>query len=375
MAIENLLENVDSQIIKIRTKSLDVSFNELYDMYKNGELTISPDYQRLFRWEEEKQSRFVESLILEMPVPPIFVIETDDGIYELIDGLQRISSYLHFRGEKLDVEDDDPDDEHDEANQDDYLRLEGCDIVPDLNGLTFNELPKALQIKIKRSFVRMEVIKKESETALKYHMFKRLNTGGELLSAQEIRNCTIRLLGAQGMDFLEECSHNKDFANVIKRIGKDKLKTRYDQELVLRFFAIKNDIENYRYPVTEYLTRYLENVTTEETPFDYDKERKIFQDTFRFINEQIGEAAFSGMAISGTIKNEFVLYYFDGIAIPLALLIDQINACNCATEIKTKIEEIKFGQELQSYKTGSVNGVRTRIKLFMEGVQEILERK
>ena len=64
MAIENLIENIDSQIIKIRTKSLDVSFNELYDMYQNNELTISPDYQRLFRWEEEKQSRFVESLIL-----------------------------------------------------------------------------------------------------------------------------------------------------------------------------------------------------------------------------------------------------------------------------------------------------------------------
>mgnify|MGYP001224043562 CR=1 FL=1 len=76
--------NIDSQIIKIRTKSLDVSFNELYDMYQNNELTISPDYQRLFRWEEEKQSRFVESLILEMPVPPIFVIETEDGVYELI---------------------------------------------------------------------------------------------------------------------------------------------------------------------------------------------------------------------------------------------------------------------------------------------------
>lgn len=100
MALENLIENVDSQIIQIRTKSLDVSFNELYDMYKDGELTIAPDYQRLFRWEEEKQSRFVESLILEMPVPPIFVIETQNGVYELIDGLQRISSYLHFRGGK-----------------------------------------------------------------------------------------------------------------------------------------------------------------------------------------------------------------------------------------------------------------------------------
>lgn len=246
MAIENLIENIDSQIIKIRTKSLDVSFNELYDMYQNNELTISPDYQRLFRWEEEKQSRFVESLILEMPVPPIFVIETEDGVYELIDGLQRISSYLHFRGERLG-----------ETN-DDFLVLHGCDIVEDLNGITFDLLPKALQIKIKRSFVRMEVIKKESETSLKYHMFKRLNTGGELLSAQEIRNCTIRLLGSKGIDFLEECSKNTDFISVINRVAIEKRKTKYDQELILRFFAIKNDIDNYKYPVTEYLTRYLE---------------------------------------------------------------------------------------------------------------------
>lgn len=368
MPIENLIENVDSQIIKIRTKSLDVSFNELYDMYQNGELIISPDYQRLFRWEEEKQSRFIESLILEMPVPPIFVIESDEGIYELIDGLQRISSYLHFRGEQLGEINDD-------AESSDSLILHGCDIVPDLNGLSFDGLPKALQIKIKRSFVRMEVIKKESEKSLKYHMFKRLNTGGELLSAQEIRNCTIRLLGSEAIDFLEECSHNKDFVDVISRIGKDKFNSRYDQELVLRFFATKNDIDNYRYPVTEYLTRYLEKITTGEVAFDYDKERRIFQDTFHFINEHLKSDAFSGKASSGTLRNEFVLYYFDGIAVPLATMIGQITSCDCADAIKSRIEEIKFGSDLQSYKTGSVNGVKTRIRLFTEGVQNVLDGK
>ena len=176
------------------------------------------------------------------------------------------------------------------------------------------------------------------------------------------------------MDFLEECSRNRDYINAIKRIGKDKLKTRYDQELVLRFFATKNDIENYRYPVTEYLTRFLEKITTGEIEFDYDKERQIFQDTFCFINEHFGEEAFSGKTSSGTVKNEFVLYYFDGIAVPLASLIDQIKYCNCAADIKTQIEEIKFGEELQSYKTGSVSGVKARIKLFTEGVQEILDR-
>ena len=84
MRIANLIQDVDNQIIQIRTKSLDVSFNELYDMYIDGELAISPDYQCLFRWDEEKQSRFIESLILEMPVPPTFVIETEEGVYELI---------------------------------------------------------------------------------------------------------------------------------------------------------------------------------------------------------------------------------------------------------------------------------------------------
>lgn len=361
MAIENLIENVDSQIIKIRTKSLDVSFNELYDMYKNKELTISPDYQRLFRWEEEKQSRFVESLILEMPVPPIFVIEADEGVYELIDGLQRISSYLHFRGERLG------------ETENDFLVLQGCDIVDDLNGLTFEKLPKALQIKIKRSFVRMEVIKKESETSLKYHMFKRLNTGGEILSAQEIRNCTIRLLGAKGINFLEECSKNTDFQSVIKRIASDKIKTRYDQELVLRFFAIKNDIDNYKYPVTEYLTRYLEKITEGNITFDFDEEKKVFEKTFGFIKEYLGEEAFSGKTSSGTIRNEFVLYYFDGITVSVANLIGKITGCDCTQKVVEAINEIKYGPELQSYKTGSINGVKTRIRLFTEGVEKVLD--
>lgn len=74
---------------------------------------------------------------------------------------------------------------------------------------------------------------------MKYHMFKRLNTGGELLSAQEIRNCTIRLLGSKGIEFLDKCSQNEDFKAVIKRIGEDKFKSKYDQELVLRFCSEK----------------------------------------------------------------------------------------------------------------------------------------
>lgn len=365
MALDSLITNVDDQIIKIRTRSLDVSFNELYDMFQNHELLIAPDYQRLFRWERDKQSRFIESLILEMPVPPIFVIEKEDGVYELIDGLQRISSYLHFRGANLH-----PDDEGD---SDDFLILEGCDIVKELNGYDFNQLPKSIQIKLKRSFVRMEVIKKESETSLKYHMFKRLNTGGELLSAQEIRNCTVRLLGAKAITFLEECSKDGNFIEVTKRMGDDKLKTKFDQELVLRFFAMKNNLDEYKYPVTDYLTRYLEQITIGEKNFDYEKERDIFKRTFAFINQNLGADAFSTVTIQGSVRNDFVLYCFDGISIPIALLLDKIEKKEDKTEIIDKINQIKFGSDIQSYKTGSVNGVKTRIRLFTEGVEEVVD--
>ena len=101
----NIIKDLEDKIKSVRTRSLDLSFNELVDMYKNEELIIAPDYQRLFRWSEANQSRFIESLLLEMPIPPIFVVELNEGVYELIDGLQRISSYLHFRGELREYDD------------------------------------------------------------------------------------------------------------------------------------------------------------------------------------------------------------------------------------------------------------------------------
>ncbi len=149
-----LIKSIDQKIEKIRSRPLDLSFNELLDMHKNKELIIDPEYQRLFRWSEGKQSRFIETLLLEMPIPPIYVIEIEDSIYELIDGLQRISSYLHFRGEHPD-----------RKNQ--RLTLTECDVATELNDYTFDSLPTALQIKLKRNFVRVEVIKKESDSRLR----------------------------------------------------------------------------------------------------------------------------------------------------------------------------------------------------------------
>jgi hypothetical protein len=138
----NLIESIASNLRRTSTQALDLSFNELLDMYEEGELNITPDYQRLFRWTEGQRSRFIESLLLEMPVPPIFVIEEEQGTYQLIDGLQRISSYLHLRG-KLKAP-------HLRApiKEGDALLLVDCDIISELNGLSFDALSTALQIRL-----------------------------------------------------------------------------------------------------------------------------------------------------------------------------------------------------------------------------------
>ena len=203
----SLIQAADEQVAKVRTQGKDYSFNELLSMYEDDELVIEPDYQRLFRWSNVQASRFIESVILELPLPPIFVIEIDEGKYELIDGLQRISSYFYFRG-KLNAP-------HRNISLGNALELDGCDIVAGLDGYTYELLPRALEIKLKRHTIRVEVIRKESESRIRYHMFKRLNKGGSILSEQEIRNCTIRLLDNTVNKFLIDCSKNEDFANTV----------------------------------------------------------------------------------------------------------------------------------------------------------------
>lgn len=358
-----LVENVDTQLANIRTKSLDVSFNEIYDMYSDSELIITPEYQRLFRWSDEKQSRFIESLLLEMPVPPIFVIEVDNGVYELIDGLQRISSYLHFRGVKIrkDIETSEP------------LSLVGCDIIDSLNGTMFDTLPKPLQIKLKRSFVRMEVIRKESEPGLKYHMFKRLNNGGELLSDQELRNCTIRLLNSEGINFISKCAKNKDFQEVTSTISDDKRKKQYAEEMVLRFFSLKNDIENYAYPLSDYLTEYLEKMTKNCQSFDFDKEQKIFEETFSVINKALGKEAYAIKAKSGKYKDEFKNQLYDAITIAVSEYCDTLVSVEDLSGLNTIFEDIKLNSDyLSSIKSGSLANTKSRILVFKKGVEQFL---
>ena len=368
MPIDDLIENIDKNIFNVRTRSYEISYNELYDMYLCGELIIVPEYHRLFRWGTGTQSRFIESLLLEIPTPPIYVVETEDRIYRLIDGLQRVSTYLHFRGGILPGNSSG----NGQGNPDNhFLRLEGCDIVPDLNGLTFNQLPKSLQIKIKRSFIRIEIVKKDKSDTLKYYMFKRLNTGGALFSAQEIRNCTIRLLGEHGINFIEECSCNADFRKAVSSTDTKWDIGKYDQELVLRFFAFKNDISDCMHSISEFLTSYLEKVTMQPVYFNWYYEKNLFSETFRFISDYLGEDTFLGDH-DGSAPGQFILYYYDCISVAVAGQIDRIMECDCKSAVADEIRNLKSRVSLECHLEEQVSSIMAGIDMFRDGIQQIL---
>ncbi|MBC2214173.1 DUF262 domain-containing protein [Listeria welshimeri] len=337
-----LIKSVEDKIKSVRTRSLDLSFNELLDMYMDEELKIDPEYQRLFRWSEGKQSRFIESLLLELPVPPIFVIELEEGIYELMDGLQRISSYLNFRG-KLDEEEE-------------PLTLVDCDIVSELNGLTYKDLPKPLEIKLKRNFIRVEILRKESDSRLRYYMFKRLNTGGEILSEQEIRNSTIRLLDSGFNDLLIQLSQDQYFKDTLANLSETKVNQKYDQELVLRFLAFKNNIGEYKHDVSDFLTEYMEQATLllQTDSFDTERQRQEFIKTFKILAKSMGGSVFASVSTKGKPSKGFLVYHFEAFSLGIQCVLDKINPDNDdeIIELEKIFMEIKKDVQFKKLTTG-----------------------
>lgn len=347
----DIVAAIAANIKQASTHALDVSFNELLDMSANKELNISPDYQRLFRWTEGQRSRFIESLLLEMPVPPIFVIEEEGGTYQLIDGLQRISSYLHLRGQ-LEAPHLDP-----PVKVGDILTFSDCDIVEELNGLTFDDLPTSLQIRLKRAFIRMEVIRKETDPRFKYHMFKRLNTGGEVLSAQQVRNASIRLLDANFPDFVIELSNNENFRLCTTSLTQERKLSAFDQELVLRFIALKNVRDRFKHEVSDFLTEYMESVAdpTKSDKISFKQERSVFEKTFKVLANSIGEYAFSFSNRDATkLTAGFSIYHYEAITIGIQPFLDRLNPDDAGEmeKLKDQLTAIKLNRDFIAITTG-----------------------
>ena len=343
-----LLQAIDTKIGEVRTDAIDLSFGEIINLKRENEIRIDPEYQRLFRWSEEQKSKLVESVLLRLPIPPIFFIENEDGRYELIDGLQRVSSMAQFiEAGAIDRE---------------PLQLIGCDIVPELNGLIFDQLPLTFRLQLKRSAVRALIIKRQSRDFLRYEMFKRLNTGGSELSEQEIRNCSARIFGLIGIEFYEflmRLSVKGEFYRLTETLAESDQEKRGREELALRFFAAKDGAEFYHGNVADWLNGYMDAVLLGKKPFNYKDQEAIFGRVFSAIERTSGEGAFCKFK-EDTPVGGLAPAYYEAMVCAFARTIDKVESGNPG-RINAAIIQAR---QSDNFKQNVGTGANKRSKLF-----------
>jgi hypothetical protein len=361
---DKIEKSIEEKIGEVRTDAFDLSFGEIVSLYKAEprEFEISPDFQRFFRWSEEQQSRLIESILLELPIPQIFVIENENGVIELIDGLQRISSVIQFIEPTLLKEPNNT-----------PLILSGCDIITELDSKKFEDLPLSLRLRIKRSSVRTVVIKRQSTPTLRYSMFKRLNTGGSELSSQEIRNCTSRMAGDAGTrfySFLQKCAKQVDFSACTESLSQTDRDQRQDEELVLRFFALKNAQTMFRGNIRDWLDDYMECVVFGKLPFEYQDEELAFIRLFRFLNTVLGEGAFVKYREDNPLGG-LAPAYFEAVSVGTWRALTKIENTIAPKVVKDTIVETVQMEDFRS-QVGPGANTMLKLKRRVEIIQDAL---
>lgn len=338
----NLLKELDRRSSEIRFEVIDFSAGELIRLHQDKEINIQPAFQRMFRWTQAQQSRLIESMLLGLPVPQIVLFQREDGVLELIDGLQRVSSIIRFITGKTPQESKD--------DQDQTTKLDGCDILPSLNGKIFADFESVLQLELKRKTLRAIVIRRTNDPNLRYEMFKRLNAGGSPAEAHEVRNASLRIIGAAGetfLQFLDRCSKYRPFEDLTDTLSDVAKRRLGRQELVLRFFALKNSIKTYKGNISDWLDDYSEAVAKKEVSFDYAHEQPLFEKAFTVLADKLGSEAFlkhkNNRALGGLAPA-----YFDAVTMGVLPLLDRLAAAN--PELAKDILNKAVGHENEDFR-------------------------
>lgn len=346
----NQLEQLEDEILKGRNSlsadRLDMSFGELMNMYSNSELVIDPEFQRLFRWDIDQRTRFIESLLLGIPIPSIFVAEDRDGKWEIVDGLQRLSTIFSFFGML----------KHTPEKND--WALEVGDVISSLSGLKVSDLPIKYQLNIKRSVCRIEVVKWDSNYDMRYELFNRLNTGGSPLTDQEIRNCIFRGISIEFTNLIKDLASNQLFVDLIQPTQKQKDELYLD-ELVLRFFSLYQNYSEVDKKLSEHMTEYMKLATAGKV--DYQHKTEIF-------NRVVGTVSKGGRSTLVAKNGQFSTSLYDGIFNGVAENLEYYENHDIG-ELISKIEKLKEDEE---FKKGSGVGsnykerVKKRIRRALE---------
>lgn len=350
---EDDYSNLD--IYNIDSWGADLSFRELVDMYKNAEL-IKPEMQRKYVWDKTEASRFVESVLLGLPVPSIFLAKTDKEEMLIVDGYQRIMTIYDYINGIF-------------SGDNKTFKLSNSKKINSIwRNKSFNELSQTEQRKIKSTTIHAIIFRqkepKNDDTGM-YQIFERINTAGRILTSQEIRNCVYQ---GKFNKFLIDLNLNSNWRELFGLKNEDQ--RMRDIEFVLRFFALSDDFIKNTDLVSISLKEYLNKFMGENKELSDDKiniMKKNFETAMDFILINFGKEAFNNIGSEGKRVKKFHPTIFDAIAISTLNFLK--TGETAASDLKKKREDLLKNDEFKNFisvRTTNLESIRGRISKASE---------
>ena len=287
----SLDQEIHARRTEIRSDGYPMSIGELINIYKDGELDIHPEFQRYYRWSDDQKSRLVESILLGIPIPSIFVSQRHDGVWDVIDGLQRLSTILELVGQLKDAS----------GKTIPPLTLKRTKYLPSLEGTRWedDDPSRAIgahnQLIIRRAKIDIHIVLRESSESSKYELFQRLNTGGSQLSEQELRNDILIMVSPDAFRWIQGLAKDENFQYCIG-LSDRLLNEQYDLDLVTRFVGLRNLTQEQLQAIGD-IGDFLTDRIVELAQFpDFENHKSIeteaFTRTFECLSQSLGDRSF-----------------------------------------------------------------------------------
>lgn len=341
----SLSNEIEEKAKEIRTDGYPMSIGELINLYKDGDLTVFPEYQRYFRWSISQKSDLIESLLLGIPIPPIFVSQDKDGKWDIVDGLQRISSIFEFVGIL----------KNKDGKKYDPSVLIGTKFLPSLEGKvwesddenkSFTEAERRI---IKRRKINIIIIDSINNPTAKYELFQRLNTNGAELTDQEIRNCLMIMINKNFYNSIEKVCEDSLFKNVTS-LSERLLKEQYDKELVVRYIVARNkDLSkvNSNEDIGKYLTSKILDIITDEN-YSIKKDIDDLNKSICLLDKTLGGNSFkkSNLNKNNRFEGQFLLSSYEAILVGISENVEYWQ--NNKESLEDKIKSIYINEEFNN---------------------------
>lgn len=328
---------LDSEILskgkEVHTESYSMSIGEVKNLYEEGDLDLHPEFQRFFRWTDEQKHKLIESILLGIPLPSFFVYQTESGIWDVVDGLQRLSTIFEFMGVLKDENGDSMP----------ALEMKRTKYLPSLEGRSWegtedqDKLSDSLKRDFKRKKIDFNIILKHSDASAKYELFERLNTGGSSASSQEVRNALLIRENHEAFRTIDSMSKNEEFIQTLN-LSDTLLDERFDLELISRFIIFRSvDLPILsKTSATDYLTDELLRRAADKS-YNWSHEVDIFERTFQIIYNNLGENSFRKYNVKKEkLEGGFIVSAFEVIALGIAHNITKVDIQKL--DIKQKVK-------------------------------------